>query len=173
MAATNCRLAAEADGPVAVVPPGAEAEALVSSLRPAGGEADGGPGAGPAAAREVVVLDAAALPRAFSEASGARLWLDRNLLVQGGRLPPGREAVVYTGVGAIRAGPEAPPLETHARIAGGILAEVLLATGRDLTRAGFLRAFGAAHLSDFGLDYSANALTGGAPIRFDALGSRR
>ena len=159
------RLAVGAAGPVAIMPPGRDAEALTRSLRLAGGKAVGE--TGPATARELVVLDAAALESALSQAPEARLWLDRKVLAQSGGLPPTREAVVYTDLGG------SPPLCAHARIAGAILAEVLLEAGRDLTRAGFLRAFGHAYLADFGLDYRANPLTGRTAIRFDTLRARR
>lgn len=161
------RLAVEAAGPVAILPAGAAAEALTKSLRLAGGEPVGAQG--PGVARELVVLDAAALESALSEAPEARLWLDRKVLAQSGNVPPPRETVAYTDLGALLADPDVPPLAAHARIAGAILAEVLLEAGRDLTRAGFLRAFGQAYLADFGLDYRANPLTGSAAIRFDTL----
>ncbi|NPD21217.1 c-type cytochrome [Alterinioella nitratireducens] len=164
-------LAADADGAVAILPAGAEAAALAESLTMAGGTVANDTGA--ASASEVVVLDAKALERMLSEAPRARLWLDRRLLAPARRLPPARPVVVYTGLGQLVTELDVPPIEAHARIAGGLLAEVLLQAGRDVTRAGFLRAFADAHLSGFRLDYSANPLTGGAPVRFDALGSSR
>ena len=162
------RLMAEADGPVAVLPPGPEAEALLRSLTLAGVATVGTEDQ--AAAKDLVVLTAGALKGALRAAPDARLWLDRKVIAAAGALPPQRRIMAYTDLGALVGHQDASPFQIHARIAGTILAEVLLEAGRDLTRAGLMQAFGRAYLAEFGLDYRAAPLTGGGALRFDVLG---
>ena len=160
-AALAARLASEARGPVAIWP-----EGMAEGLR-AAPSASGPPAPSTRhPAREIVVLDGADLDAALETAPGARLWIGWEAIRMAGHLPADREVIAINDVPALIEPGDESPLAAHARLSGAVLAEVLKAAGRDLTRARLMAAFPAAWLDGLDLDYTAHPLTGTARVEF-------
>ena len=160
-AALAARLASDARGPVAIWP-----EDMAGGLR-AALSASGPPApSAKAPAREIVVLDGTELDGALETAPGARLWIGWEAIRQAGHLPADREVIAINDVPALIGPRGDSPLAAHARLSGAVLAEVLKAAGRDLTRARLMAAFPAAWLDGLDLDYTAHPLTGTARVDF-------
>lgn len=155
------RLTSEARGPIAIWPEGM-AEGLRAALSASGPPAP----STKHPASEIVVLDGADLDTALKSAPGARLWIGWEAIRQAGHLPADREVIAINDVPALIEPGGESPLAAHARLSGAVLAEVLKAAGRDLTRARLMAAFSAAWLDGLDLDYTAHPLTGTARVEF-------
>ena len=111
-------------------------------------------------AEDIVVLDASPLP----QNSAARVWITwQSLAARSTTAAPDQTIMVAIETprivsDAITA--QTHPIQIHAQEAGAVLAEALKAAGRDVTRAGLLRALGDTVLVDIGLDYARFPLTG-------------
>ncbi|ETX12799.1 hypothetical protein OCH239_17090 [Roseivivax halodurans JCM 10272] len=167
------RIAVSTDGPVAVVPAGPEADALALALNLAGADLDDAPGPN---TRELVILDAEAVPEALAAAPEARLWIGGSALTRLRGVPNERSAVAVIEMSTLldmRGDGETSLIQAHARLAGAILADVLVEAGRDLTHAKLVRAFGSTWLGELKLDFSAIPLTGTDRLQFVELPERR
>lgn len=164
--ALAAEIVARGDGPVAVLAADeAEEEAFALALSLADPDRALSRGAA-GGAGELVLLGAAPPP---AGAWRGRVWIEWRNPALAAPPPAGAEMILALDIPRIfetarRTG--AHPLLIHAEAAGVLLAEALKAAGRDLTRAGLLRALGAAALDDIGLDYARFPLSGTDAVAF-------